>query len=63
MYSTFTSQIAQDRIADLHRQTRHDALARAARQSRRANKPESGHRVPRLPAIAVRLRTAWGTHS
>jgi hypothetical protein len=64
MYSTLTSQIAQDRVADLHRQARHDALARAARQGRQANKLQSGRRVPRLPAIAVRrLRIAWGTHS
>jgi hypothetical protein len=63
MYSEFRDQIAQDRAADLHRQARHDALARAARQGRRAHKPQSGRRVPRLPVIAARrLRTVWGTH-
>ena len=60
MYSEFRDQIAQDRVADLHRQARRDVLARAARQGRRAHKPQFGHRVPRLPAIAVRrLRTVW----
>ena len=58
MYSSFSYQIAQERIADLHRQARHDALARAS-QSRRARKRQSGHRVLRLPSIvARRLRTA-----
>ena len=36
MYSEFRDQIAQDRVADLHRQARRDVLARAARQGRRA---------------------------
>ena len=64
MYSAFSYQIAQDRVADLHRQARHDALAHAARQGRRAEKRQSGHRAPRFPAVAVRrLRTAWGTHT
>ena len=58
MYREFYYQIAQERIADLHRQARHDALARAS-QSRRARKRQSGHRVLRLPSIvARRLRTA-----
>jgi hypothetical protein len=64
MYSEFRDQIAQDRVADLHRRARRDALARAARQGRRTHKPQSGHRVPRLPAIAARrVRTVWGTHT
>lgn len=64
MYSASSYQIAQDRIADLHCEAQHDALARAARQGRRAHKRQSGHRVPRLPVIAVRrLLTAWGTHT
>ena len=36
MYSTFNHQIAQDRIADMHRQAQQDALARQARQDRQA---------------------------
>jgi hypothetical protein len=59
MYSAFSYQIAQDRIADLHRQAQHDALARAARQARGAHKRQSGHRVPRLRFVAARrVRTA-----
>jgi hypothetical protein len=61
MYSAFSHQIAQERVADLHRQAQHDALVRAARQGRRAHKrqSESGHRVPWLPFIAARrVRTA-----
>ncbi len=64
MYSTFSYQIAQDRVADLHRQARKDALARAARQGRRPHKSPSGHRGPRLPVLAMRrLLTAWDTHA
>jgi len=54
MYREFSYQIAQERIADLHRQARHDALARAARQAPGAHKRRSGHRVPRLPFITAR---------
>jgi len=54
MYSAFSYQIAHDQIADLHRQARHDALARAARQASGAHKRQSGHRVPRLPFITAR---------
>jgi len=59
MYSSFSYQIAQERVADLHRQAQHDALVRAARQGRRAHKRQSGHRVSLLPFIAARrVRTA-----
>ena len=59
MYSAFSCQIAQERVADLQRQAQHDALVRAARQSRRAHKRQSGHRVLRLPSlVARRVRTA-----
>ena len=64
MYSEFRDQIAQDRVADLHRRARHDALASAAHQGRRAHEPQSGHRVPWLPAIAARrFRTVLWTHT
>jgi hypothetical protein len=64
MYSAFSYQMAQNRIADLHRQAQDDELTRAARQGRQADKRQSGHRVPRLPAMAVRrLRIAWGTRT
>jgi hypothetical protein len=62
MYSSFSYQIAQERVADLHRQAQHDALVRAARQGRQgrqAPKRQSGHRVPWFPFIAARrVRTA-----
>jgi len=53
MYPTINHQIARDRIADLHRQAQHDALARAARQGRPHKRP-SGRHVLRLPIIAAR---------
>ena len=54
MYSSFNHQIAQDRIADLHRQARQDAMARTARQADRPDQPRRGRRVLRLPLIAIR---------
>lgn len=54
MHSTISHQIAQARIADLHRQAQQDALARAARQGRRPHKHPSGRHVLRLPLIATR---------
>ena len=67
MYSEFRDQIAQDRAADLHRQARHDALARAARDSRdgrRPGRPQAQHRVPWLLLIAGRrVLTALGAHT
>jgi hypothetical protein len=54
MYSTINHQIARDRIADLHRQAKHDALARAARQVPQPPERPSGRHVLRLPIIAVR---------
>jgi hypothetical protein len=64
MYSTFFHQIAQDRVADLHRDARHDTLARAARQGGGSPKRQPRHRMPRFPAIVMRsVRTAWGTHA
>jgi hypothetical protein len=54
MYSTFNHQIAQDRIADMHRQAQQDALARQARQDRRPHKRPSAWHVLRLPVIVAR---------
>ena len=54
MYSTINYQIAQARIADLHRQAQRDALAREARQGRRPHKHPSRRHVLRLPVIAAR---------
>jgi hypothetical protein len=64
MYSTFNHQIAQDRVADLHRQAQRDTLARAARQGRRPHQRQLGRRVSRLPVIAARRAlTALGAHT
>jgi hypothetical protein len=52
MYSTINHQIMQARVADMHRQARQDALARAARKSRLPNL--SRRRVLRLPVITAR---------
>jgi hypothetical protein len=54
MYPTITHQIAQARIANLHRQAQRDALAREARQGRRPHKSLSGRPVLRLPILAPR---------
>jgi hypothetical protein len=54
MYSTFNHQIAQDRIADMHRQAQQGALARQARQVSQPNQRPSRWRVLRLPVIAFR---------
>ena len=54
MYSTFNHQIAQDRIADMHRQAQQDALARAARQGSQPHKRPSGWHLLRLPVIVAR---------
>ena len=63
MYSTI-NQIGQARLADMHRQAQRDALARAARQSRRQQRDQSRRHLPRLPIIAARrLLAAWGAHA
>ena len=54
MYSTINHQIAQARIADLHRQAQQDALVRAARSGRRPHKHPSRRHVLRLPIITTR---------
>jgi hypothetical protein len=54
MYVTISHQIAEDRVADLHRQAQQNALARASRHNRRPHWHPSGRRVLRLPLIAPR---------
>ena len=51
MHPALHYELMQARLADLHHQAQRDALARAAR---RARKQQSGHPVPRLPAVAAR---------
>ena len=64
MYYSSNHQMIQARAADLHRQAQQDALARAARQGRRALKRQPGRRVLRLPAItARRVLTAWAART
>ena len=64
MYSTFNYEIAQARVADMHREGQHDALGRAARQGRQPHKHESGPRVRRLPVFTVRrVLMALGAHN
>jgi hypothetical protein len=53
--------LMQARVADLHRQARRDAQARAASQARHARTPQPTHRVPGLTALmARRVRTVLG---
>jgi hypothetical protein len=64
MHPTIHYQIAQARVADLHHQAQRDALARAARQARAAQR-HRGTRpmlqltttVPRRVLTALRART------
>ena len=47
-------QLMQARVAGLHAQAQRDALARAARRSRRAPAHQAGHPVPGLRAVLAR---------
>jgi hypothetical protein len=59
MDPTMIRHLAEARLADLHRQARRDALARAARQGRRAQRQHSGYHQSRLVAVITgRARTA-----
>ena len=61
MHPELHYQLAQARVADLHRQAQHDAQARAASQARRARAAERRHPVRGLPAVmARRLLTTLG---
>jgi hypothetical protein len=51
-HPTIGNQLAQAKIADLHRQAGRDGLARAARQARRARTHRLRHRLP-VPRVAV----------
>jgi len=51
MTHTTVQALVQARIAELHDQTRRDALVRAARRARRARK----HATPRAPGLRVGL--------
>jgi hypothetical protein len=63
MHPAIHHQLAQARIADLHRQAQHDALARAASRARRARTPQR-RPVRGLPAVmARRVLTVLGSGS
>ena len=54
MDPTMIQHLARARLADLHRQARREALARSARQTRRAQRQHSGHHRPGLAAVITR---------
>jgi hypothetical protein len=64
MYAHTHHQIAKDRVADMHRQARHDALARTASHAARPSPHPARHRVPwLLLAAGRRALTALAAHA
>jgi hypothetical protein len=65
MQPTTTQALGQARLAELHYQAQRDALARTARQARRARRQPSGGHGPGLLASVARWarrpRTAAGS--
>ena len=55
MMHTTAQALGRAHLADLHRQAQRDALARAARQARRARRQKPGHHVPAI----LNSVTAW----
>lgn len=53
MQHTSVQALGRAHLAELHRQAQHDALARAARRARRAQRPGSGHRAPQILAAVI----------
>jgi hypothetical protein len=51
---TTAQALGRARLADLHRQAQRDALARAARRSRRARRQLATHHTPALLAALTR---------
>lgn len=61
MHPAISHQLAQARVADLHRQAQRDALARTAARARRTRAPRRSQPLRRLPtAAAHRMLTAMG---
>jgi hypothetical protein len=54
MHPEFHRQLAQARIADLHRQAERDALVRATRRARRARRYEPEHPARAFRPVAIR---------
>jgi hypothetical protein len=63
MYPISSYELAKTQVADLHRQARRDALARAARQARAAPTHGPGHPVPAHPAAVRRLLATLGART
>jgi len=63
MHPELHYQLAQARVADLHRQAQRDALARAARRARRKRTRRPGHPAAGYPAAVRRLLTALGART
>jgi hypothetical protein len=59
MQHTTVQALGRAHLAELHRQAQRDALARAARQARRARRQQSGHRATGILAAV----TAWARRS
>jgi hypothetical protein len=57
-HPTTSYQLAQTKIADLHRQAAHDRLARAARQARRGPAHRTRDSVPGFLAAITRRALA-----
>ena len=54
MHPTVHYQLAQAKIADLHRQAERDALARAARRERHTRRHQPSPSRPRSPGAVTR---------
>ena len=66
MYSINSYELAQARVADLHRQAQRGALARAARRASRAHGGQAHqprHHVLGVPAVRLRLLTVLSARS
>ena len=63
-HPTISNQLARAKLAELHRQAGHDALARAARQTRRArtHQPRRRLTVSRI-AITRHVLAVLGTRN
>ena len=55
MMHTTAQALGRAHLAELHRQAQRDALARAARQARRARRQEPGYHTPGILAAV----TVW----
>jgi len=54
MHPLITHEIARARIDDLQRDAQRQGLARAAREAKRARRPEPAHRQPQRRSVLAR---------